>query len=785
MTNKEHDTLTKFLSLELGYEAQENDVGAVKLEDLAYQLGRRSHRLYHIVRKASGSILSGRTTSSLMSYIDDILEHNAPGVTSLQSRMPLRVTQSINQKINSGWDRRALGSSSKRFKDSVLSTMGPSKAYTYMSGDVGAIAFAHNSNIFVAGSVCDETASYNNPGNLVLGDADNQVLHNLDYHWKPPRLGQNTSTERTHYTVSMSDFSADGRHLFSAGYDGWLRAFTINDGSNKMEFIDSDTTVSLTGQAAFGAPVDLLRTNRVHGKIAVGAQLIKNSISIYECSDNGVLGLQKHMQTAADRQIHPTCLQWGPGSFSNYLVAGFMDAGDDIKTGEFAMWDVNAEQRIPYDLCRAVVFDVNWSPHGHLFAAAMRPHAMVNKSAKSVVRIYDQRLARPINDYDCLAKDINDVVFSPHDENIVAAGTTEGNIYVWDRRNYHDLLCTLRHSPPIDSSAEKDDTGVRFCAWNESRHGLVTGSSDGYLKSWDMYRSPNDMHVEDLAVFSSGIFSGAFSSDYRRLAIGEVKKTFTIFEPFNKGRSMNDLDGFKILNTSSYTKVGEAPEQKTSRTRGPGECSLDKCLAVEALEDYEDIEDSRRWEGRIPANLIKTLNDLDVAAGHMGKIKAIHSIRKCQLCGGAARPSAEVEKPFCEACAFACFRCGERRPLSDDMKHIVCACGEWTVGALGYDLVVPRDLPNDQAMDIDHPRLNHQTVTHIVPGLVNDSNDEDDESDDGGLLEMYQQKWTLKVWNRMDSCYHHLNCNKAVRPTVEGKVEEGKDYCTCTTSIAW
>lgn len=121
------------------------------------------------------------------------------------------------------------------------------------------------------------------------------------------------------------------------------------------------------------------------------------------------------------------------------------------------------------------------------------------------------------------------MVYCPHDNNIIAAGATDGKVYIWDKRKAkcgQMPLHTFSHGQTKnvldhDRDLEVVDTGVRFLSWSATGNRLYSGSSDGTVKVWNPYRTTEDALVRNVATFNSAVMSGAFSPDYRNLLIGE------------------------------------------------------------------------------------------------------------------------------------------------------------------------------------------------------------------------------------------------------------------------
>lgn len=99
-------------------------------------------------------------------------------------------------------------------------------------------------------------------------------------------------------------------------------------------------------------------------------------------------------------------------------------------------------------------------------------------------------------------------------------------------------------------SRERLDTGIRFCSWGHDRRKLYTGSSDGVVKSWDLYRAPEDVFVKDVVQLNSGVMSGAFSPDFTSLLLGEVNGTINVLETGQSDRSIKEMDSFDFIGSS-------------------------------------------------------------------------------------------------------------------------------------------------------------------------------------------------------------------------------------------
>jgi WD40 repeat protein len=714
-----------------------------------------------------------RTYKSIQAMLTDASAGNLNLVPMRFRLDPAQRSPPANQ-ISTRLLRRELGDTrtpSRSIRQTVYDSLAPSRSWTGASGDVGTVAWSPDGNNFAAGSMClvdPSSMQYNRSNNLLFGNTQHQTLYELPEHHKPrekPKEGANASHSmhmsqdpRLFFTVSMVDFSRDGSHMFSVGYDKFLRSYEVNNGRcNQQWAVDYD------------AEVDLLTTSRHLDLLATGSREIESSIRVYGSNgENQLLTTfgSSRARNHLDAKVYPSALRWGVhSSVRDYLLAGFAStAGDEHHArshGETCLWDVARQTPIVVSPAAGNIFDVAWSPRSARFATACQAYGqMVNKGARSLVRICaPTEMAVWSNrglQLECPARDINDVIFCPFDENYVAAGATNSKIYIWDLRRPDTLLHRFSHGNPLAElepgvSQELADCGVGFCGWGESRDRLLTGSSDGVVKVWDIHRAPRDAHIRDLASFNSGIMSGAFNHDFSSLLIGEVNGTINLLEVgADSPALLKDLPSFHFepavaeINTdlSTPTKeetsgvwlgrrmrkarkikvkhMGGFPRKQVLQgefydgpyDNGPdaeqlrqaaaafqaklvvkkdSQCTIPLCND-HVITTEEDAGDSGRAVDRIPQALRDSAATL--LAGHETKEpRMVAGMLRCSQCGGLARPRVgdkkQEEFPLCERCGFSCFRCGNGVKAGLEVENITChECGlQWRAGALGYEIV--------------------------------------------------------------------------------------------------
>lgn len=455
-------------------------------------------------------------------------------------------------------------------RDYGYSTLGPARYMDDASGDVSTIAWSPNGKFFAAGGVAItdlDCMEYNKPKNLVIGDAPAGHVQALPHHRIPRPLVEggvnateamrNSQDPHLYTTVQSVAFSANGRRMYSVSVDHHLNVYKVSR--------DSVVKTKLTGRSTHTAPVDLLSVSSM-GPVATGCRHSgPGSIQVFP-KTGAPNGLSANKVTSSMKKF-PSALRFGfTHLHSKYLLAGFSCEAervyeeDDIhdKGGETCLWNVETCQPIELGATNRTVFDLTWNPHASvgssLFAVASGATGKVNKGMHSVVRLYnpDQDRARAGLELECPAWDLNDVIYSPLDENIIAAGSTDGKVFIWDTRqvkNDQGPLRVLQHGNPVsvlphEKRRWEADTGIRFLSWGADHTRLYSGSSDGVVKCWDPYRSNEDKHIRDVVTFRSAIMSGAVSPDFESLLIGEDLSRLNHLTIGNEERTVKDMEKF-------------------------------------------------------------------------------------------------------------------------------------------------------------------------------------------------------------------------------------------------
>lgn len=453
---------------------------------------------------------------------------------------PKSTASIIRQREMGTSRRRACMPVPEELKERIFDHIGPLKYHKGTSGDVTCLAWSPDGICFAAGSIAisdERSMQYNRPGNLIIGSGD-RLQELPDHHVPRPAITAKSNVNGLHamresqdprlfMTVATVQFSPDGRTLYSAGTDAKVRSYTVN-GSNTM----------CAYEIKHDAPLDLLSVSNTDVLATACHQSTDGSIGIYRQQDLLYALSPSRSEQQTSRAIYPSALRWGISHHhSNLLLAGFsIDSTDEERdiAGETCLWNIEAEKRIQLPVTRNV-FDVAWNPRpsstSTTFAVASTPSNKVSRGTRTVVQCFapNQGRASRVLEWECPAFDLNDVIYCQHDDNLIAAGATDGKVYLWDQRfagRRPTPLHVLEHGESLnvldhDRPREIADTGIRFLSWGATSSRLYTGSSDGVVKIWNPYMATANAHIKDIATFSSAVMSGAFSPDYRDLLIGE------------------------------------------------------------------------------------------------------------------------------------------------------------------------------------------------------------------------------------------------------------------------
>jgi len=462
------------------------------------------------------------------------------------------------------------------------------RSWTGASKDIVTTAWAPNGLTYAVGASTEMdnlNIQYNRPNNLLHGDRGMNSLTELPDHYidrpRPETIESGDNSLQGTYnavdpelytTVSHICFGYESDLLFTASFDKTVKIWDVASGGK------AKCVQTLQHQAK----VELLSLGHQPMRIlATGQRAIKNSIMLYDIDKYGLKDSPTDATATlkSDRafkspkfNIYPTCLLFGPSQSSEcLLLAGFSESRTDFmpdQEGDLVLWDVETLQPIKLRPSTQAVQDIAWHPSRPIFAAATVPGSRLNlthRRTQSVIRTYHPKEGPSrVMEYECPALDINDIRYNPFDDHYISAGCTNGTTYVWDKRMPETILQKLRHGPPIDTldpdlTREEQDTGVRFTGWSRDGLYLYTGSSDGTIKCWNIFVSPEDAFVREIAHFDAGVMTGAFSPDQRELVVGLSKGSVHILSSAPHTQDPTD-DADEGSDTEAPRKAYEAIE---------------------------------------------------------------------------------------------------------------------------------------------------------------------------------------------------------------------------------
>ncbi|OQN99991.1 hypothetical protein B0A48_14196 [Cryoendolithus antarcticus] len=658
---------------------------------------------------------------------------------------------------------------SSDLQNSVLDMLGPQRSFNGTSGDVTCIAWSKDDNRFAAGSIAISDVSsmqYNRPYNLLLGNVERNTLLELpEHHARRPLVAETTvdtsgnrrpnvnashemratQDPRVFMTVAAVDFDSSW-YLFTAGGDGCVRMYDTEGGC--LDTLKLDATVDMLVCCGPGLIVVAQHT-------AVGGIVMLQ----YDAGQFMNTEVLPRPQMLGSIPVFPSALKRG-GPNGRLLLAGFASDGveeERATAGGIGLWDLQTRSLLDTPSVSRGVFDVAWnlspSSRSTLFAVAVsKPENRIRSEVQCFS--WDRTGIRRTLTWDCPALDINDVVYCPHDDNLIAAGATDGKVYIWDKRyadNKQSPLHVFEHGRTTnvidhDRPREVADTGVRFLSWSATADRLYSGSSDGVVKVWDPYRSTEDAHVKDVAQFETAVMSGAFSTDFCELLIGEEKGQINLLGIDREGRSVRTTKRFDLLTAPAQsasvpegdvamggTKAaaqlqGKCDTSPSALADKIAQCTLDCGYIPTAADEDGKMSDNRASEQRIPGALREHVlprkwsqapNYQDITNAEVEEAgpfvccsfcrgpatpsKGTHLIcekctlirsgltHRCKRCSYPIRPDAEggeETRLVCQRCEFACFRCAEMAEYSVQDRTVECVpCGlKWEGGVLGYEL---------------------------------------------------------------------------------------------------
>ena len=529
------------------------------------------------------------TDQSIVKHVDLAPKAGKPNFVRIETKVIDPVRHS-GRCISALLRNRELGSSSRgrhtgtirELRQLKSEMIEPWKSWKGASGDVVAVAWSPDSNVYAFGAAAHtnvEDIQYNRPCNLLLGNlTSNQIRELPDHRVDRPRPetipnGPNSTQAvydacdpKVYETVTSIAFSLTDDRMFTASHDCTVKIWDVSAGKHQC--------LSTLRHEAWVTSVEI--SEHRQGLFATASKCVKDAVRIYynpadpSCYEHFSAS---RAEARPEWKIYPECLRWGPSPYNSHLLlAGFQqwEQQEDMLSGggQLCLWDAHVGDSIKVTPSSQSVFAAAWHPTEPFFAAGGAPgNNIVDKiNTKTVVRSWDVRKPKRCQvEYECPAIDMQDITFSPSNPNIVTAGCTDGISYVWDCRWPDQTLHRLKHGRPLvdlDHTREREeaDTGVMLSLWGPSGSLFYTGSSDGMIKAWDVRRHPKDVLISNVANFDVSIQSGAFSPDGNNLLVGDAEGGIHVLSSAPCGPRSN------IQSTDAYIDLVRASDGSGLRT---------------------------------------------------------------------------------------------------------------------------------------------------------------------------------------------------------------------------
>ncbi|KAM0349676.1 hypothetical protein ACHAPU_003505 [Fusarium lateritium] len=431
--------------------------------------------------------------------------------------------------------------------------------FTNCAGDITTGAWVSNESFFCGTTTHSDTHNqqYNRPGNLLVCSTSKGTLRAFPDHRIPrPRVekGEN-STEAMrqsqdpwlYSSVVSSDYSAENDLAYTSSFDKTVKVWKVDPKGGHMKAV---ATWQHTANVNF-----VTAAKDSSGRVATAADSQTDAVRIYtvEMGNEANSPYQTFSCSRTDAEgsdkwtYFPATMQWGRAKGCQHLLlVGYSPrslTGDDLdipedkrNSGEIILWDAEQGLRIPVvTASTANVFEVAWHPTLLRFLVATTPTGLkiVSHRIRTQVHIFQRDKERlggggyaQFQALDCYASDINELTFVPNSfvHAYVTAACTDGKVYVWDTARGDKPIHTLQHGKPAEEyygDREKEDTGVKFTAWNTTLDRFYTGSSDGVVKAWNV-RKLKKPFVRNILTAPGPIAWGGFSPDNCKLAIGDA-----------------------------------------------------------------------------------------------------------------------------------------------------------------------------------------------------------------------------------------------------------------------
>lgn len=213
--------------------------------------------------------------------------------------------------------------------------------------------------------------------------------------------------------------------------------------------------------------------------------LARNSIGKLICHKDDV-----YEDLGGDEATYVYAMQFSPFANHANLLAIANEEGrimvqDTSKTGEDSLL-------VGFEAHNNAIFDVAWMPKASNITIAS---ASGDQSVK-VFQIESSEDVKLIRSFKGYTRSVKCLQFAPDDPNILATGSRENSILLWDSRESSDTKPCLAirgahtHGPGDSKSGKKSlKSSVTAIQFQDSNHLVSSSDTDGLIKVWDLRRS--------------------------------------------------------------------------------------------------------------------------------------------------------------------------------------------------------------------------------------------------------------------------------------------------------
>lgn len=247
--------------------------------------------------------------------------------------------------------------------------------------------------------------------------------------------------------VKIVALSSDGRWLATGSNDGLFRVWDINTGKEVGRTIHPNPLSSIA--IGFSADSHQLATGNFYGPIGV-----------WQIEPLPEMVLKGEGEVAINEVIFSPNSHWLAAKREDNMVQ---------------LWAISSTQEIAHIQHQNQIHDFTFSPDSRWLATA---------SADNTAQILN--IAHP-NEVVLLKHDgpVNQVAFSPDDRQ-AATASNDGTARIWEVKTGKEMI-RLEHGTSADTpSAETAGPNVKALDFNPDNRHLVTGSTDGTARIWDV-----------------------------------------------------------------------------------------------------------------------------------------------------------------------------------------------------------------------------------------------------------------------------------------------------------